>query len=130
MEDCESCSKKIFSSNNPTIKTNSNLTNGSNIEVIDNDRQVRELELELAQTKLALVEAECKNQVCNYIYKLLKLLFFFALINFCNNVDLYLFLIVICLKQQQKNNHISFILTCGKVVFYSFPAVTILSFPF
>ena len=26
------------------------------------ERQVRELELELAQTKLALVESECKNQ--------------------------------------------------------------------
>lgn len=73
MEDCESCSKKLFSSNNPTIKTNSNLTNGSNIEVIDNDRQIRELELELAQTKLALVEAECKNQVCNCKLLLKKL---------------------------------------------------------
>lgn len=27
--------------------------------------RVRELELELAQTKLAHVEAECRNQVCN-----------------------------------------------------------------
>lgn len=26
-------------------------------------QQIRELELELAQTKLALVESECKNQV-------------------------------------------------------------------
>ncbi|GFS47608.1 rab GTPase-activating protein 1 [Nephila pilipes] len=62
VEDCDRCSKKLFSSNNATIKMNSNLTNGSNMEVVDNDRQVRELELELAQTKLALVEAECKNQ--------------------------------------------------------------------
>lgn len=62
VDDCEKCSKKLFSSNNATIKMNSNLTNGSNVEVVDNDRQVRELELELAQTKLALVEAECKNQ--------------------------------------------------------------------
>jgi hypothetical protein len=29
------------------------------------NQRVRELELELAQTKLALVETECKNQVKN-----------------------------------------------------------------
>lgn len=31
-------------------------------QVIDLERQIRELELELAQTKLALVESECKTQ--------------------------------------------------------------------
>jgi len=31
-------------------------------EVSDKDQLIRELELELAQTKLALVESECKNQ--------------------------------------------------------------------
>ena len=34
----------------------------SNPRVLDLERQVRELELELAQTKLALVESECKTQ--------------------------------------------------------------------
>ena len=29
---------------------------------VDDGRQVRQLELELAQTKLALVEAECRSQ--------------------------------------------------------------------
>ncbi len=29
---------------------------------MERDRQIRELELELAQTKLALVESECKTQ--------------------------------------------------------------------
>ena len=33
-----------------------------NPRVMDLERQVRELELELAQTKLALVESECKTQ--------------------------------------------------------------------
>lgn len=33
-----------------------------NPTVVEMQRQVRELELELAQTKLALVEAECKTQ--------------------------------------------------------------------
>ncbi|XP_015930065.1 rab GTPase-activating protein 1 [Parasteatoda tepidariorum] len=62
VDDCESCHKKLFSSNNTLIISNQNVTNGSNMDVVDNDKQVRELELELAQTKLALVEAECKNQ--------------------------------------------------------------------
>ncbi len=30
--------------------------------ISEKDRQIRELELELAQTKLALVESECKTQ--------------------------------------------------------------------
>ncbi len=30
--------------------------------IVERDRQIRELELELAQTKLALVESECKTQ--------------------------------------------------------------------
>ena len=30
--------------------------------IADRDKQIRELELELAQTKLALVESECKTQ--------------------------------------------------------------------
>ncbi|XP_054720811.1 rab GTPase-activating protein 1-like [Uloborus diversus] len=59
---CENCSKKLVTSNNIIMKSNGNVTNGSNIAPVDNDGQVRELELELAQTKLALVEAECKNQ--------------------------------------------------------------------
>lgn len=33
-----------------------------NPELTDKDQLIRELELELAQTKLALVESECKNQ--------------------------------------------------------------------
>jgi hypothetical protein len=33
-------------------------------EVESANQRIRELELELAQTKLALVETECKNQVC------------------------------------------------------------------
>lgn len=32
-------------------------------ENIDDKERIRELELELAQTKLAQVESECKNQV-------------------------------------------------------------------
>lgn len=61
VEGCENCSKKLFTSNS-VLKTNGNFTNGTTVAAVDNDGQIRELELELAQTKLALVEAECKNQ--------------------------------------------------------------------
>lgn len=36
--------------------------NSLQAELLEKDQLVRELELELAQTKLALVESECKNQ--------------------------------------------------------------------
>lgn len=45
----------------------SNLTNDDD-DSSNNYKALRELELELAQTKLALVEAECVNQVKFYIY--------------------------------------------------------------
>ncbi|KFM66636.1 Rab GTPase-activating protein 1, partial [Stegodyphus mimosarum] len=60
--ECEICCKKIFASNNSLIKKSNSVTNESSIDAVDSDKQIRELELELAQTKLALVEAECKNQ--------------------------------------------------------------------
>lgn len=31
-------------------------------------KRITELEIELAQTKLALVESECRNQVCNSFF--------------------------------------------------------------
>ena len=34
----------------------------TSIKVVDSDKRLRELELELAQTKLSLVEAECRAQ--------------------------------------------------------------------
>lgn len=39
---------------------------------MDDDERIRELELELAQTKLARVEAECQNQVKNKFIKVTK----------------------------------------------------------
>ncbi|XP_013782185.1 rab GTPase-activating protein 1-like isoform X1 [Limulus polyphemus] len=43
-------------------KINTAKTTDKAPELLDTDKQIRELELELAQTKLALVESECKNQ--------------------------------------------------------------------
>ncbi|XP_018572727.1 rab GTPase-activating protein 1-like isoform X2 [Anoplophora glabripennis] len=52
---CETCSKHIQ-------KNNSDITNSNMMEAVNDSERIRELELELAQTKLAHVEAECRNQ--------------------------------------------------------------------
>lgn len=59
---CKNCSAYICE------KSNKNDSDQSETELILQDdtkalERVRELELELAQTKLAHVEAECRNQV-------------------------------------------------------------------
>jgi hypothetical protein len=61
MEKCEECSK--FMSTDGRIKIQP-VANPTDIDplLVEKDRLIRELELELAQTKLALVEAECKTQ--------------------------------------------------------------------
>ncbi|KAJ8917151.1 hypothetical protein NQ315_012643 [Exocentrus adspersus] len=53
VSNCDVCSKHI--QNNSSIKN-------SNAEQLGEGDRIRELELELAQTKLAHVEAECRNQ--------------------------------------------------------------------
>lgn len=57
---CETCSKYIQ-------KNNSDIANSNVNEPANDGERIRELELELAQTKLAHVEAECRNQV-QYLY--------------------------------------------------------------
>lgn len=72
VEACETCSQ-LFSQDgyisvtNETVAGDDNDADASNPaadspELSDKDQLIRELELELAQTKLALVESECKNQ--------------------------------------------------------------------
>lgn len=68
MGSCKNCSAYILEK---SIKSESETTESTENEVILDDtralERVRELELELAQTKLAHVEAECRNQVsCFY----------------------------------------------------------------
>ncbi|KFM66118.1 Rab GTPase-activating protein 1, partial [Stegodyphus mimosarum] len=64
MDACESCSKylKTIVPNADSDKISKELSSNQGAENEENDSQARELELELARTKLALVEAECKNQ--------------------------------------------------------------------
>jgi len=69
MEACETCCQFITQDGYIAKETaaddgrvdSSNPTTESP-ELTDKDQLIRELELELAQTKLALVESECKNQ--------------------------------------------------------------------
>lgn len=71
--DCDHCHEKMILVMNSSQHSNGSLSDtdkhtlGSGETETDNtptlDAKIRELELELAQTKLALVEAECVNQV-------------------------------------------------------------------
>lgn len=65
MDDCEHC--REFFNKEGRVKVASTAKDGSD-EDTDEEKetlknQLREMELELAQTKLQLVEAECKIQV-------------------------------------------------------------------
>lgn len=69
IEACETC-RHLFSQDGyitkETVADGDDAASSSlvaeNPELTDKDQLIRELELELAQTKLALVESECKNQ--------------------------------------------------------------------
>jgi len=71
VEACETC-RQLFSQDGFIIATTDAVAGSNdgdastlaaeNVELTDKDQLIRELELELAQTKLALVESECKNQ--------------------------------------------------------------------
>ena len=60
---CEKCSK-LFDADGQYKKLDLPEPNEMDLNplIADRDNQIRELELELAQTKLALVESECKTQ--------------------------------------------------------------------
>ena len=69
IEACETC-RQLFTRDGYVAEetvvdgsvTDSSGSADNNPELKDKDQLIRELELELAQTKLALVESECKNQ--------------------------------------------------------------------
>ncbi|ESO96116.1 hypothetical protein LOTGIDRAFT_116192 [Lottia gigantea] len=62
VKDCNDCSKLFDKDGNVKLPDPVINPADQNPIIIDLKRQVRELELELAQTKLALVESECKTQ--------------------------------------------------------------------
>jgi hypothetical protein len=68
VESCKSCSQMFsqdgFFRKPPPPVTDNNDIDDTDVspELMEKERLLRELELELAQTKLALVESECKNQ--------------------------------------------------------------------
>ena len=62
---CESCSQRLSSeSHRPVQHPLSDLCEEDPVRA--RDARIRELELELARTKLAQVEVECKNQVSDW----------------------------------------------------------------
>lgn len=61
MEKCEQCSKLMSTDGHVRIDPTAS-EQEINPLLVEKDQLIRELELELAQTKLALVEAECKTQ--------------------------------------------------------------------
>lgn len=60
---CDNCSKLLTTDGQlkKIVAAESPIVDGVD-ELAEKDRLVRELELELAQTKLALVESECRTQ--------------------------------------------------------------------
>ena len=59
---CSSCSKMFDQEGKVQIPEQKPDPDSVNPKILDLERHVRVLELELAQTKLALVESECKTQ--------------------------------------------------------------------
>ncbi|XP_021380300.1 rab GTPase-activating protein 1-like isoform X4 [Mizuhopecten yessoensis] len=59
---CDQCSKMFASDGKVQLPEPKLDPDSVNPKIVDLHRQIRELELELAQTKLALVESECKTQ--------------------------------------------------------------------
>ncbi|XP_064648840.1 rab GTPase-activating protein 1-like isoform X3 [Lineus longissimus] len=58
---CEKCCQ-LFSPDGQMKAASAQLPGEINPQLVEAERQIRELELELAQTKLALVESQCKTQ--------------------------------------------------------------------
>jgi len=62
LQNCENCSKLVTPEGHLRKIDIGQFTADIDPNVLEKERIIRELELELAQTKLALVESECKNQ--------------------------------------------------------------------
>lgn len=62
VKSCEACSKMFDADGKVNLPEPKIDPEKMNPKIVDLQQQVRELELELAQTKLALVESECKTQ--------------------------------------------------------------------
>ncbi|XP_062575396.1 rab GTPase-activating protein 1-like isoform X3 [Saccostrea cucullata] len=62
VKSCETCSKMFDADGKVNLPEPKMDPEKLNPKIVDLQQQIRELELELAQTKLALVESECKTQ--------------------------------------------------------------------
>lgn len=69
---CEKCRTCIMDSSNILADISHPLENRIDPMLHRVQERVRELELELAQTKLAHVEAECRNQVNAHVFHIIN----------------------------------------------------------
>lgn len=59
---CENCAALFSEEGHVSLDGNQTATFKTSVKVVDSEQRLRELELELAQTKLSLVESECRSQ--------------------------------------------------------------------
>lgn len=59
---CENCAALFSDEGHVSLDGDSTVSFKPSVKVVDAEQRLRELELELAQTKLSLVEAECRSQ--------------------------------------------------------------------
>lgn len=59
---CENCATLFSDEGHVSLDGDSTVSFKTSVKVVDAEQRLRELELELAQTKLSLVEAECRSQ--------------------------------------------------------------------
>jgi len=59
---CENCAALFSEEGYVSLDGDQTATFKTSVKVVDSEQRLRELELELAQTKLSLVESECRSQ--------------------------------------------------------------------
>ena len=62
MGSCENCAALFSEEGHVSLDGTQTATFKTSVKVVDSEQRLRELELELAQTKLSLVESECRSQ--------------------------------------------------------------------
>ena len=62
VKSCENCAALFSDEGHVSLGGDGSVSFKTSVKVVDTEQRLRELELELAQTKLSLVETECRSQ--------------------------------------------------------------------
>jgi len=62
VKSCENCAALFSDEGHVSLEGDGSVSFKTSVKVVDTEQRLRELELELAQTKLSLVETECRSQ--------------------------------------------------------------------